>query len=64
MEQKIIDKQEILKEIEKVLSLYDNDIVHVGYSINITFKDFGNVEIRKNHYSGFVTPNYCGATTI
>lgn len=49
MEEKTLSKQEILKEIEKVLDLYDEDIINIGYFINFTFKDYQRVEIHKNH---------------
>lgn len=62
MEQKILNKQDILKEIENILDLYNDDIAGIGYSIFINFKDFGNIEIKKNHYSGFVIPNHCNCT--
>lgn len=62
MGEKILNKQDILKEIENILNLYDDDIAGIGYSIHINFKDFENIEIKKNHYSGFVTPNYCNCT--
>lgn len=50
MEQKPLSKQEILKEIEKVLDLYNEDIVGIGYSINFTFKDYNSATIMKNYH--------------
>lgn len=52
MAEKVITKQEVLKEIEKVLNLYEDNIVNISYSISLTFEDFNNVEIRKNYYLG------------
>ena len=49
MEQKAINKQEILDEIKKVLDLYNDNIISIGYSINITFKGYNNVIVTKNY---------------
>lgn len=64
MEEKTITKEEILKEIEKVLNLYDDDIINLGYSINFTFKDYQRVEIHKNHSTQPLYGYGCGVSTI
>lgn len=60
MEEKTLSKQEILKEIEKILNLHDEDITHCGFELQIGYKKSGLVNVRNNFY---VNPYYGFATT-
>ncbi len=54
-----MDKQKILKEIEKHLNVIDEEILYCNYSINLTIKndkeEYLNdvITISKNFYSGW-----------
>lgn len=54
-----MNKQEILKEIEKHLNGIDKEILHCSYSINLTIKNDKEeylhdvITISKNFYNGW-----------